>query len=140
MIIVAYIGMVNVIYFLSPTKKWTEFPKKCNIKTKCTRVAETNNRGYGLELTDWSQKDHSSYWLKSKSPSVKINGSNFIDNYKTTVLDKYRYKNIWSDWKGVEYTGDGWIENWKESIYREIPFGRLGWIGFQYNSNNAKFH
>ena len=49
MIIVAYIGMINVIYFLAPTKKWTEFPKKCNIKTKCTRVAESNTRGYGLK-------------------------------------------------------------------------------------------
>ena len=49
MIIVAYIGMINVIYFLSPNKKWADFPKKCNIKTKCTRVAESNTRGYGLK-------------------------------------------------------------------------------------------
>ena len=41
--------MINVIYFLSPNKKWTDFPKKCNIKTKCTRVAESNTRGYGLK-------------------------------------------------------------------------------------------
>ena len=47
--IVAYIGMINVIYFLAPNKKWIEFPKKCNIKTKCTRVAESNTRGYGLK-------------------------------------------------------------------------------------------
>ena len=47
-VIAAYIGMVNIIYFLSPTKRWTKFPKKCNIKTKCTRVAESNTRGYGL--------------------------------------------------------------------------------------------
>ena len=49
MIIVAYIGMINVIYFLAPNKKWIEFPKKCHIKTKCTRVAESNTRGYGLK-------------------------------------------------------------------------------------------
>ena len=49
MSIVAYIGMINVIYFLAPNKKWSEFPKKCNIKTKCTRVAESNTRGYGLK-------------------------------------------------------------------------------------------
>ncbi len=49
MSIVAYIGMINVIYFLAPNKKWREFPKKCNIKTKCTRVAESNTRGYGLK-------------------------------------------------------------------------------------------
>ena len=41
--------MINVIYFLSPNEKWTDFPKKCNIKTKCTRVAESNTRGYGLK-------------------------------------------------------------------------------------------
>ena len=41
--------MINVIYFLAPTKRWDEFPKKCNIKTKCTRVAESNTRGYGLK-------------------------------------------------------------------------------------------
>tara|TARA_Y100000814_G_scaffold107876_1_gene76202 strand:- start:81 stop:542 length:462 start_codon:yes stop_codon:yes gene_type:complete len=49
MSIIAYVGMINVIYFLAPNKKWTEFPKKCNIKTKCTRVAESNTRGYGLK-------------------------------------------------------------------------------------------
>ncbi len=49
MIIVAYLVMINIIYFLSPTKRWTEFTKKCNIKTKCTRVAESNTRGYGLK-------------------------------------------------------------------------------------------
>ena len=40
--------MIFVIYFLAPTKKWDEFPKKCNIKTNCTRVANNNNRGHGL--------------------------------------------------------------------------------------------
>jgi len=40
--------MIFVIYFLAPTKKWDEFPKKCNNRTNCTRVANNNNRGHGL--------------------------------------------------------------------------------------------
>jgi len=96
-----------------------------------------NNQGYGLELTDWEQEDYFSFWTKGESPAVKIGRSNFIDNHKTTVLDEHRYENIWKNWEGVEYTGDGWVENWEEKIYREVPFGRIGWIGFQYNSNNG---
>jgi len=44
-----YLVMVNTIYFLAPTKTWNTFPGKCSIKTKCTRVADNNNRGYGLK-------------------------------------------------------------------------------------------
>lgn len=47
--IIGYIVMINVIYLLAPTKKWTRFPKKCNVRSKCTRVADFNNRGYGLK-------------------------------------------------------------------------------------------
>ena len=96
-----------------------------------------NNLGYGLEVTDWAQEDYFSFWEKGDSPSVKIQQSNFVDNHKTVVLDEYRYDNIWKDWVGVEYTGDGWVENWQEYKFSEIPFGRIGWIGFQYNSNNG---
>ena len=37
------------IYLLAPNKKWIEFPKKCRRSSNCTRVAETNTRGYGLK-------------------------------------------------------------------------------------------
>ena len=47
--ITGYIAMVSTIYFLSPTKVLNSFPEKCNVKTKCTRVADYNNRGYGLK-------------------------------------------------------------------------------------------
>ena len=47
--IVGYITMVSIIYFLAPTKILNSFPEKCNVKTKCTRVANYNNRGYGLK-------------------------------------------------------------------------------------------
>ena len=48
-ILVGYLVMINVIYFLAPTKTWNTFPEKCHIKTKCTRVADNNNRGHGLK-------------------------------------------------------------------------------------------
>ena len=48
-ILIGYLVMINVIYFLAPTKTWNTFPEKCHIKTKCTRVADNNNRGYGLK-------------------------------------------------------------------------------------------
>ena len=47
--IVGYVVMVSIIYFLSPTKVLNSFPEKCGVKTKCTRVADYNNRGYGLK-------------------------------------------------------------------------------------------
>tara|TARA_B100002051_G_C16576908_1_gene555575 strand:+ start:178 stop:666 length:489 start_codon:yes stop_codon:yes gene_type:complete len=49
LILLGYFFMINFIYFLSPNKKWESFPERCKIKTKCTRVADTNNRGYGLK-------------------------------------------------------------------------------------------
>ena len=96
-----------------------------------------SNQGYGLELTDWGQEDYYSDWIKVQSPSVSISKSNFIDNYKTRALDEYKYDNIWEDWDGVQYTGDGWVDNWEEKIYREVPFGTIAWIGFKYNTNNG---
>jgi hypothetical protein len=106
-----------------------------NVNIESTTIRK--NGGYGLEVTDWKQEDYLSFWDKGGSPAVKINQSNFMDNYKTTVLDEYRYDNIWKDWTSVEYTGDGWVENWQEYKYLEAPFGTIGWIGFQYNSNNG---
>ena len=47
--IFGYLLIINFIYFLSPNKKWNEFPKRCSNSTKCTRVADVNTRGYGLK-------------------------------------------------------------------------------------------
>ena len=44
-----YLLIINFIYFLSPNKKWNEFPEKCSHSTKCSRVADVNTRGYGLK-------------------------------------------------------------------------------------------
>ena len=47
--ILGYLSIINLIYFLAPTKKIEKFQKKCQISTNCTRVADTNTRGYGLK-------------------------------------------------------------------------------------------
>ena len=47
--ILGYLSIINLIYFLAPTKKIEKFPKKCRISTNCTRVADTSTRGYGLK-------------------------------------------------------------------------------------------
>ena len=47
--IFGYLLIINFIYFLSPNKKWNEFPKRCSNSTKCTRVADVNTRGHGLK-------------------------------------------------------------------------------------------
>ena len=56
--LVGYFFMINVIYFLSPNKKWESFPERCKIKTKCTRVANYNNRGYGLKPIEIKDSIH----------------------------------------------------------------------------------
>ena len=48
-IIIGYLSMINIIYFLAPNRKWNTFPEKCKVRTKCTRVADINNRGYRLK-------------------------------------------------------------------------------------------
>ena len=57
-LLVGYFFMINVIYFLSPNKKWESFPERCKIKTKCTRVADYNNRGYGLKPIEIKDSIH----------------------------------------------------------------------------------
>ena len=75
MLILGYIIMTNAIYFLAPTKKWESFPEKCNVKTKCTRVADYNNRGYGLEV------------IKSKY-DINILQEKIIDIIKTNNITR----------------------------------------------------
>ena len=93
------------------------------------------NGGFGIELSDWSQKDYYSNWKYNNEPYIEITNSNFIDNYKSFVLDDHQYQNIWSSWEEVEYSGSGWVDNFEVRLKREVPFGRLGWVGFNYNSN-----
>ena len=109
-----------------------------NTQVVIENISIDSNGGYALETTDWGQKSFNSRWEKSQNnPSVKLNKCNVINNYKTVVLDEYRYNNIWNDWDDIEYSGNGWVDNWEETQNREIPFGVLAWIGFNYNSNDG---
>ena len=47
--IVAYLIMVNIIYYLSPTVPKDDFPKGRFGKNNCTRIAENPNRGEGMK-------------------------------------------------------------------------------------------
>ncbi len=58
LVLIGYFFMINFIYFLSPNKKWESFPERCKIKTKCTRVADFNNRGYGLKPIEVKDSIH----------------------------------------------------------------------------------
>ena len=44
----SYVVIINVIYYLAPTVKYEDFPKKRFGKNNCTRVAESPNRGRNM--------------------------------------------------------------------------------------------
>ena len=74
LILIGYFFMINFIYFLSPNKKWESFPERCKIKTKCTRVADFNNRGYGLKPIEI--KEDINYVQKKNYSYFKLKTSN----------------------------------------------------------------
>ena len=133
MSIVAYIGMINVIYFLSPNKKWTDFPKKCNIKTKCTRVAESNTRGYGLKpieleySIDYVQKEIIK--IIDNKPRMKIinNISGFI--HATDVTPFFRF---YDDIAIKIFEENDKVVVWLQSQ------SRLGYYDFQVNEKRIQ--
>ena len=68
--ILLYFTMIKFIYFLAPTKKMKAFPKKCSLSTNCTRVADTNTRGYGLKPIQ----------LRGNQLEIQRNIRNIIEN------------------------------------------------------------
>ena len=133
MFIVAYIGMINVIYFLAPTKIWTEFPKKCNIKTKCTRVAESNTRGYGLkpiELEydiDYIQKEIIK--IIETKPRMKIINESLGFIHATDVTPFFRF---YDDIAIKIFEDKGKAVIWLQSQ------SRLGYYDFQVNEKRIQ--
>ena len=45
----SYFFMINLIYYLAPTLKYEEFPKKRFGRNNCTRVADKPNRGKNMK-------------------------------------------------------------------------------------------
>ena len=95
------------------------------------------NSGYGIETTKWSQAGLNGTWSQSSGPILRVNNCNIVSNHQTSVLDKTVYEGLWDDWTDAEYSGDGWIDGWNARLIKKIPFGRIGWIGFDYTSNNG---
>ena len=95
------------------------------------------NGGFGLEITNWSKDSYESDWEEKNDPYLYVVNSNFIDNYKSSALDKKGYTNIWPDWNDAQYEASGWVSNYETKIKRKVPFGRLGWVSFDYNSNDG---
>ena len=131
--ILAYVGMINVIYFLAPTRKWSEFPKKCNIKTKCRRVAESNTRGYGLKpieleyKIDYIQKEIIK--IIGTKPRMKIINERLGFIHATDVTPFFRFYDDIAI-KIFEYNGKSVI--WLQSQ------SRLGYYDFQVNEKRVQ--
>ena len=96
-----------------------------------------NNGGYGIETTKWAQGELNGSWSLSSDPTLRVNNCNIQGNHLTTVLDQTEYDGLWDDWKSEKYSGDGWTNGWSARLIKSIPFGRIGWVSFDYNSNNG---
>ena len=94
------------------------------------------NGGYGIEMTDWI-KTQKGYSHELSKINLIVNRNNIFKNKESNTLDKYIHSGIWDDWISEEYKGEGWMKTWKVSKKLKIPFGRLAWIKFNYNSNTT---
>ena len=125
--------MINLIYFLAPNKKWAEFPKKCNIKTKCTRVAESNNRGYGLKpieldySIDYVQKEIIKIIETNSRMKIINNLSGFI--HATDVTPFFRFYD--------DIAIKIFEENDKAVVWLQSQ-SRLGYYDFQVNEKRIQ--
>ena len=66
----SYFVMINVIYYLSPTTKYEEFPEKRFGKNNCTRIADNPNRGRNMKpiITNVAIKE-----IQNKLKNIIIN-------------------------------------------------------------------
>ena len=125
--------MINVIYFLAPTKRWDEFPKKCNIKTKCTRVAESNTRGYGLKPikleygVDYVQKEIIK--IIGTKPRMEIINESLGFIHATDVTPFFRF---YDDIAIKIFEDNGKAVIWLQSQ------SRLGYYDFQVNEKRIQ--
>jgi len=132
-ILIGYIATIGTIYFLSPTKKWDKFPEKCTVKTKCTRVADYNCRGYELkpiEIED-NVKNVQSKIIKilNSKPRMKIINENigFIHAIDVTPFLRF-YDDI-----AIKL----FEENGKTIVWMQSQ-SRLGYYDFQVNEKRIQ--
>ena len=133
LIIIGYIAMIGTIYFLSPTKKWNKFPEKCTIKTKCTRVADYNCRGYELkpvEIKD-SIKNVQTKIIEiiNSKPRMKVINENVGFIHATDVTPFFRF---YDDLAIKLFEQEGKTIVWMQSQ------SRLGYYDFQVNEKRIQ--
>ena len=130
----SYFVMINVIYYLAPTVKYEEFPKKRFGKNNCTRVAKKPNRGRNM---------------KPIITNLSIN--EIQDNLKNIIAKMQRIKII-NEKKGfIHFTqitpffrfhDDIFIKIFEEQEKTNVWFqsqSRLGLYDFQTNEKRVEF-
>jgi|TARA_B100000959_G_scaffold172950_1_gene181084 uncharacterized protein (DUF1499 family) len=131
--LIGYIVMIGLISLLSPTKIWDSFPKKCAVKTKCTRVADYNCRGYNLkpivieESVNSVQKKIMEI-IYSK-PRMKIINENVGFIHATDVTPFFRF---YDDLAIKIFEQEGKTIVWMQSQ------SRLGYYDFQVNEKRIQ--
>ena len=98
-----------------------------------------NNGGYGIEMTDWTQTREGYHHELSKMNLI-VNRNNIFKNRETITFDNFIHYGIWDKWITEKYKGGGWLKNWVVSKKLNIPFGRVAWVKFSYNSNTTNNH
>ena len=131
--LIGYIVVIGLISLLSPTKIWDSFPKKCNIKTKCTRVADSNCRGYNLKPVKIEDSVNNVQTQIKKiinsKPRMKIINENVGFIHATDVTPFFRFYDDIAI-KIFEHEGETIV--WMQSQ------SRLGYYDFQVNEKRIQ--
>ena len=130
----SYFVMINIIYYLAPTVKYEEFPKKRFGKNNCTRVAENPNRGINM------------------NPIVTNLSINQIQNNLENIIDSMQRVKIINEKKGfIHFTqitpffrfyDDIFIKIFENKGKTNVWFqsqSRLGLYDFQINEKRVEF-
>ena len=129
-----YFVMINVIYYLAPTVKCEEFPKKRFGKNNCTRIAENPNRG------------------RNMNPIVTNLTINKIQNNLKNIINNMQRVKIINEKKGfIHFTqitpffrfyDDIFVRIFESNGKTNVWFqsqSRLGLYDFQINEKRVKF-
>ena len=130
----SYFVMINVIYYLAPTDKRDDFPKKRFGKNNCTRVAEKPNRGRNMEpiITNLSEKE-----IQGKLRKIITNMSNIklINERKGFIhfVQITPFFRFYDDVFVKIFENNGKTNVWFQSQ------SRLGLYDFQTNEKRVEF-
>jgi len=130
----SYFVMINVIYYLAPTNKYEDFPKKRFGKNNCTRIADNPNRGRNMKpiITDL---DDDIIQKKIKDIISKMQRVKIINERK----DFFHFVQITPFFR---FYDDIFIKIFKKNEKTNIWFqsqSRLGLYDFQTNEKRIEF-